>query len=68
MSYVRQLAEQIVWKYKTDAEFAKVVDGSNEPYRAMVYECGFVLVDWSDFDGSDEWAKLIDEIESLMQY
>ena len=68
MSYARQLAEQIVYKYKVDAEFATLVDASNEPYRAMIYESGFVLVDMSDFDGTDEWSNLVDEIESLMEH
>ena len=68
MSYAKQLAEQIVRLYKSNPEFRSVVDASNEPYRAMIYECGFVLVDMSDFDGSDEWSKVVDELEALMEY
>lgn len=52
-------------RYDYDTYYRALVDTSPEPYRAMVYESG--LFDAADeFDGSDEYHALVDEIEGIM--
>ena len=67
--FIKQLADALVRKYKNDIVFQDAVVASNEPYRAMVWESGFIAHELLEsFDGSDEWADLMEEIDSLMQY
>lgn len=57
------VAAMIYAKYVQGGEFAELVDSSPEPYRAMVYECGYV--DGPAIDGTDEYDQITSEMERL---
>lgn len=60
---IEMTAGLIAMRYKLDPDFQKMVDSSNEPYRAM--HSGSDIADHI-IDGSDEYVKLVDELEKLM--
>lgn len=56
----RQIAEQL-----KDEQIARKVHASPEPFRAMVYETS-IIKNASEIDGTDDWHKIIDELEYLL--
>lgn len=56
-------AAMIYAKYVSGGTFAFEVDKSPEPYRAMVYECGYV--DGPAIDGTEQYDAIVTELERL---
>ena len=64
MIAAKHIAELIVSQLNTDDDFSHTVYESPEPFRAMIYESGFVP-NAAEIDGSDEYHAIVDELEKL---
>lgn len=59
------LADKIADEYDYDQAYRREVNESPEFYRALIWNSKFLETDLDDFDGTEDYHRLVDELEEI---